>query len=130
MGILSKKNKDGDSQDDYRAPSDTGSSDQPDTVAGAGSKRVPGASADALSGSPGLAEGATTTTTTDSVVNQGSVPTSTPAELDKRSPEDRLEKLRGWRRKFRTASPQSADWEEFDEMVGDGRSIADARRAT
>lgn len=116
--------------DSYRAPSDTGSSDEPNVVAGVGDKRVPGASSDALSGSPGLRDGATTTTTTDSVVNPGAVETQSTSELDKRTPEERLEKLRGWRKKFNTATPLSADWEEFEELVGDGRSVADARRAT
>jgi hypothetical protein len=131
MAIFEKKHKDqkdSGNQDDYRAPSDTGSSDEPNVVAGAGGKKVTGASADALSGSPGLPEGASTTTTTDSVVNKGAVETKGPNELDKRTPDERLKNLRGWRQKFRTASPSSADWEEFEELVGDGRSVADARR--
>lgn len=123
MGILSKsKDKSDKDSSDYRAPSDTGRSDQPDVVAGADK--------DAVSASPGLRDGATTNTTTDSVVNKGSVETQSVADLDKRSPDERLEGLRGWGRKHRMRGPMDADWEEFEQLVGDGRSVADARRAT
>ncbi len=126
MGILSGKNKDSKSSSDrdadYRAPSDTGSSDQPDVVAGADK--------DAVAASPGLRDGATTNTTTDSVVNKGAVETQSPSDLDKRSPEERLEKLRGWGRQHRMRGPMDADWEEFEKLVGDGRDVESARRAT
>lgn len=125
MAIFKKDSKD--TKDDYRAPSDTGSSDEPDVVAGT-AKKSPGASPNAIDGSPGLSEGASTTTSTDSVVDKGSVETKSPNELDQRTPDERLKNLRGWRQKFRTGQPSSADWEEFEQLVGDGREVADARR--
>lgn len=94
MAIFEKKQKKEEqhsSAQDYRAPSDTGSSDEPDVVAGAASES-PGASP-VLSGAAAV-------------------------EGDARTPEGRLDKLRAWRGRFRFGSPQSADWEEFDQIVG------------
>ncbi len=131
MGVFKKSHEKDEKADDlsYRAPSDTGSSDEPDAVAGANKRGLGGAEQqDALSGAAPLREGATTTTSTDSVVNQGSVETKDPNELDKRTPEERLKQLRGWQKRVKMAGPMQADWEEFDKLIGEDRSIADARR--
>ncbi len=133
MGVFKKSHekdetKDAESQS-YRAPSDTGSSDDPNAIAGANKRGLGGAEQqDALSGAAPLREGATTTTTTDSVRDQGAVETKDPNELDKRSPEERLKQLRGWQKRVKMGGPMQADWEEFDKLIGEERSIADARR--
>lgn len=84
---------------------------------------------DPLHGASPLREGAHTTTTTDSMRDQGGVETQTVGELDNRTPEQRLEEVRGWKKKIGPRQPQSGDWEEFDQIVGSG-SIADVRRPT
>jgi hypothetical protein len=84
---------------------------------------------DVLAGSAPLRDGATTTTTTDSLRDQGGVETQSPNDLDQRTPEERLEQVRGWKKKIGPRQPQSADWDDFDQIVGTG-SIADARRPT
>lgn len=103
----------------YRAPSDTGASFEKDVVAGADK--------DAIAGAPPLAEGATTTTSTDSTKAGQKASTASPNELDKRTPQQRLEGLRGWQKKVKLGGPASADWEEFEQLVGT-EDVASARR--
>ncbi len=127
MGVF-KKHEKSDESDSYRAPSDTGSSDDPNAVAGARGSIGGADKQSPLSGAAPLREGATTTTTTDSVRDQGAVETKDPNELDKRTPEERLKQLRGWQKRVKQSGPMQADWEEFDKLIGEERSIADARR--
>lgn len=128
MAIFEKKHPNKDPKGDV-APADLDSSvgdrDAQVSTAEKGGKPV----GDPLSGAAPLREGAHTTTTTDSLRDQGGVETQSVGEIDKRTPEERLEQVRGWKKKIGPRQPQSGDWEEFDQIVGSG-SIADVRRPT
>ncbi len=128
MGVFSKDKKD---PKEGVAPGDVDSAvgDREAQLHNAQKKGAGAHDYDALAGTAPLRDGATTTTTTDSLKNQGAVETKSPGELDKRSPEERLEQVRGWKKKIAPRQPHSADWEELDEIVGQG-DIAAARRPT
>lgn len=79
---------------DYRAPSDTGSSDQPDVIAGADKN--------AVSASPGPHDA-------DGKVDDGT----------SRTPKARFERLRAWGKQHRLRGPMDADWEEFEKLLGE-----------
>ena len=65
-----------------------------------------------------LKSGESTTTTPDSVTGDTAA-TQGPGELDTQSPDERLRKLRGWAKQVKLGGPMSADWETFDQLVGD-----------
>lgn len=64
-----------------------------------------------------LRRGEKTTTTPDSVLAVNQDPQLV-GQIDQKSPEERLEFLRGWGSRNRLGGPRSADWEEFDAHVG------------